>query len=116
MEDLRAFAENIKQEVISRADAEEDGALRAETFAEVACEYLRESGEIDDGIACSFEGRAMRCSGYFISEDNDRLDLFLVVPRLDGEASTVGKTEIDQALRRLRTFLEKALEGLHSSL
>ena len=114
-EDLQAFAENIQQDVIARADAAEDGALRAEAFAELMFEYLHEAGEIEDGISCPFEGRGMRCSGYFISEDNDRLDLFLVLPRLDAAASTVPKSEIDQAFRRLRTFLERSLEGLHQA-
>lgn len=114
-EELQAFAENIQQDVIARADAAEDGALRAEAFAELMFEYLHEAGEIEDGISCPFEGRGMRCSGYFISEDNDRLDLFLVLPRLDASASTVPKADIDQGFRRLRTFLEKSLEGLHQS-
>lgn len=116
LEDFRGFAENIQQDAIARADAAEDGALRSEAFAELAFDYLRESGEIEDGISCPFESRGMRCSGYYISEDNDRLDLFLVLPLLDGAASTVAKADIDQAFRRLKTFLTKSLEGLHHSL
>jgi hypothetical protein len=112
-EELRTFAENIQQDVIARADAAEDGALRAEAFAELMFEYLHEAGEIEDGISCPFEGKGMRCSGYFVSEDNDRLDLFMVLPRLDGTASTVPKADVDQAFRRLRAFLEKSLDGLH---
>jgi hypothetical protein len=114
-EELQAFAENLQQDVIARADAAEDGALRAEAFAELMFEYLHEAGEIEDGISCPFEGRGMRCSGYFISEDNDRLDLFLVLPRLDAAASTVPKAEIDQGFRRLRTFLDRSLDGLHKA-
>jgi hypothetical protein len=113
-EDLQAFAENIQQDVIARADAAEDGALRSEAFAELMFEYLHEAGEIDDGISSPFEGRGMRCSGYFLSEDNDRLDLFLVLPRLDGAASTVPKADVETAFRRLSTFFTKAVEGLHT--
>jgi hypothetical protein len=114
-EELQAFAENIQQDVIARADAAEDGAMRAEAFAEIAFEYLHEAGEIEEGIPCSFEGRGMRCSGYFISEDNDRLDLFLVLPRLDAAASTVPKADVEQAFKRLRTFLDRSIEGLHQT-
>ncbi len=116
IDDLKVFAENVRQDVYSRADAAEDGAMRAEAFAEIMFEYLREAEEIEDGIACPFEGRGMRCSGYFISEANERLDLFLVLPKLDGAASSVPKSEIEQAFKRLRTFLEKALDGLHDNL
>lgn len=112
-EDLEAYAVNIAQDVIARADAAEDGALRAEVLAELLFEHLVDAGEIDDGIACTLEGRGIRCSGYYLSEDNDRLDLFLLIPRLDGAAANVPKSEIDTAFRRIGAYLEKALEGLH---
>ncbi|ESX86273.1 AIPR family protein [Mesorhizobium sp. LNJC403B00] len=112
-EDLQAFALNIQQDVIARADAAADGALRAEAFAELMFEHLVDAGEIDDGIPCAVEGRGIRCSGYFLSEDNDRLDLFLVIPRLDGAASSVPKADIDIGFRRLSAYLEKAAAGLH---
>ncbi|MDD9732310.1 AIPR family protein [Mameliella sp. AT18] len=113
LEELHAFGRNIQQDVIAHADAAEDGALRAEAFTEIVIGYLAEVGEIDDGISCPFEARGMRCSGYYLSEDNDRLDLFLTIPRLDGAAGTTSKTEIDTGFRRLFTFLEKAIEGIH---
>jgi AIPR protein/Abortive infection phage resistance protein N-terminal domain len=116
IDELKAFAENIRQDVFSRADAAEDGAMRAEAFADVMFEYLREAEEIEDGISCAFEGRGIRCSGYFISEDNERLDLFLVLPKLDGSASSIPRSEIEQAFKRLRAFLVKALDGLHKNL
>ena len=115
-EELEAFGRNIQQDVIARADAAEDGAFRAEAFTELMIEYLAEASEIDDGISCPFEARGMRCSGYYLSEGNDRLDLFLAIPRLDGAAKTISKTEIDTAFRRLSTFLNKAINGIHEKL
>jgi len=114
IDDLQTYAVNILQDVIARADAAEDGAMRAEAFAELMFEHLADAGEIDDGIPCPVDGRGIRCSGYFLSEDNDRLDLFLVVPRLDGTASTVPKADIEAAFRRVRSYLEMALDGLHN--
>ena len=78
--------------------------------------YLRDAGAIDDGIAASYEARGMRCSGYFIPEDGDRVDLFLCIPRLDGAAGTITKTEIQTGFRRLKEFLTKAFGGLHKDL
>lgn len=111
--ELEAFGRNIQQDVIARADAAEDGALRAEAFTEIMIGYLADIGEIDDGIPCVFEARGMRCSGYYLSDDNDRLDLFLTIPQLDGTAGTTSKTEIDTGFRRLMTFLDKAMGGIH---
>lgn len=113
VEELQAYALNILQDVIARADAAEDGALRAESFAELMFEHLVDAGEIDDGIGCPVEGRGIRCSGYYLSEDNDRLDLFLVLPLLDGAAGTVPKAEVDTAFRRIGSYLERAIGGLH---
>ena len=63
------------------------------------------------GSPCDFEGTGMRCSGWYVSEDDDRLDLFLVVPMLDGAAGTVAKAEIDNAFRRLKTFFTRSIGG-----
>ena len=115
-QELQAFARNIQQDVIARADAAEDGALRAEAFTELMIESLAGASEIDDGTPCDFEGRGMRCSGYYLSEDSDRLDLFLSLPRLDGLAASVPKSDIDAAFKRLSAFLAKALTGLHKGM
>ncbi|SEP19369.1 AIPR family protein [Nitrosovibrio sp. Nv6] len=116
LDELNAFARSVQQDVIARADAADDGALRAEVFTEIMLEYLTEAGEIDDGISCSFEAHGIRCSGYFLSEDNDRLDLFLCLPYLDGTAVSTPKSEINTAFKRLSAFLGKAFEGGHKRL
>ena len=115
-ERLTEFALDVQQDVIARTDASEDGALRAEVFTEVMFERLADAGAIDEGIPATFEGRGMRCSGFHIPEDRDRLDLFLSVPRLDGTVCTIPRSEIEAAFRRLKTFLTSALEGLHKNL
>lgn len=115
-EELGQFARDLQQDVFARADAAEDGALRVSAFTELMIEYLVDASEIDDGTACDFEGRGMRCSGWYLSEDGDRLDLFLSLPRLDGEAGTVPKADVDAAFRRLSAFLSRSLDGQHRSM
>lgn len=115
-DDLAQFAVDLQQDVLARADAAEDGALRVSAFTELMLEYLVDASEIDDGTVCDFEGRGMRCSGWHLSEDGDRLDLFLSIPTLDGKGSTVPKAEVDAGFRRLSAFLSRALEGLHLSM
>lgn len=115
-QELVDFAINLQQEVIAKADAEEEGAFRPEVFTEVALGYLSEAGEIDDGIVRPFEAKGMRCSAYFLSEDNDRLDLFLSIPYLDGVVNPVSKADIDTAFKRLHTFFLRSVEGLHDAL
>lgn len=116
LEQLSEFATNLEQEVIARADAAEDGLMRAEALTEILFEYLRDFQEIEDAQCISFEARGARCSGFHLSEDNDRLDLFLTIPKLDGEAGPVPKSEISTAFERLNGFLNRALEGFHFKL
>lgn len=113
---LHDFAVDLQQEVIARADADEDGALRQDAFTELAIGYLADAGEIDDGMVGSFAPRGMRCDAYFLSEDNDRLDLFVSIPCLSGSVTSVSKTEIEAAIRRLQNFFARSTEGLHESL
>jgi hypothetical protein len=112
LSELAAFSQNIVQDVIVRADSIEEGALRAEAFTEIFIGYLADAGEIDDGITCHFESRGMKCSGYYISDDGDRLDLFISVPRLSGEVDTIAASEVELAFKRLKTYLTRALTGI----
>jgi len=108
---LATFARNLQQDVIACAEAADDGAMRPTVLTEILLERMSEVGEIDDAVACSIEGRGIRCNGYFVSEDADRLDLFVTVPLLTGSPDSVGRTEIDTALKRLRTFLSQSLQA-----
>lgn len=111
LDQLAIFARNLQQDVIARAEAADDGAMRPTALTELLLEHLGETGEIDDAMACSIEGRGIRCNGYFISEDSDRLDLFVTLPVLSGRPENVGRTDIDTALKRLRTFLTQSLSA-----
>ena len=110
-DELANYALNLQQEVIARAEADDDGALRPSALTELLLEHLAEIGEADDSTACSIEGRGIRCSGYFLSEDGDRLDLFVTIPVMTGRPDPVSKSDVATALRRLTTFLEQSIEA-----
>jgi hypothetical protein len=115
-DELARFALEVQQDVFAHADAAKDGAMRASAFTELMIQHLVEVSEIDDGVVCHFEGRGMRCSGWYLSEDGDRLDLFLCLPRLDGAAGTVPKADVDAAFKRLSSFFIKAIDGLYKGI
>jgi hypothetical protein len=115
IDELKAFAQDIQQEVLARSDAAEEGALRPEMLSEVLLEHLSEYGETVNPLAISFEARGIKCSGFALSDDKDRLDLFVTVARLDGQADTITKADVQTAFGRLRNFLVKAFEGIHKT-
>lgn len=112
--ELQEFAQSLFQEVLARSDAAEEGAMRAETLTEILLENLSEFGEVISPQAVPFEAKGAKCNGYALSEDNDRLDLFITVARLDGRAGTVTKSEVQAGFSRLMGFLQRAFDGLHT--
>ena len=46
------FAEEFRQEVLSRSDDEDSSHLREDKFTEVMIEYLAQANEVDEGEVC----------------------------------------------------------------
>ncbi|AXO12868.1 AIPR family protein [Thalassospira indica] len=114
--DLERFQRDFVQEVIARADAHEEGALREDELTQVFIEYLVDIGEIEDAEISYHQARGVKANGFYVSEDGDRLDLFVTDARLTEALESVTKTDVDTAFKRVRSFLEKALDGYHKSL
>jgi AIPR protein/Abortive infection phage resistance protein N-terminal domain len=114
--ELERFHSDLVQEVLARADAKEGGALREDELTQVFVEYLAESGEIEDAEISYHSARGLKANAYYVSDEGDRLDLFVTEPRLSSSLENVTKTEVDTAFRRLRAFLERSLEQYHAGL
>ena len=97
-----------------------DGALYAElVFSEIVMQHLSEIGMTSDAEICHYTGRLgnaiFRLTGYAISEDMERLDMF--VSLYEGVDTPVRvsdqetKTSADQCLRFLTLCVEGKMEG-----
>ena len=78
------FAEEIRQEIVSRCNEEESGHFREDKFTEVMIEYLVQAGEVDDGEVCYHKNNARgeKLNGFGLSGDGECLgSLRVVVPR-----------------------------------
>jgi hypothetical protein len=104
-----SFLTNLQQDVISRAEGQEQ--LREESFTEVMVDYLIEAGEFDDGVVCQHRGRGVQVNGYGVSEDEACLDLFVSHCTLKVPPETMHKREIETLFKRVREFLEKCMSG-----
>jgi len=104
-----SFLTNLQQDVISRAEGQEQ--LREESFTEVMVDYLIEAGEFDDGVVCQHRGRGVQVNGYGVSEDEECLDLFVSHCTLKVPPETMHKREIETLFKRVREFLEKCMSG-----
>ncbi|MGH3832413.1 MAG: AIPR family protein [Pseudonocardiaceae bacterium] len=105
--DLELFAQQLQQELLSEASVTGEERTIRDVFVERMVAELGEAGELEDGQACFHQARGEEISGYDVSTDGHTLDLFGAVLTQTAPPPTVGKTEVDTCLRRLRQFLDK---------
>ncbi len=106
-----SFSEDLKQEVLALAEAEEEGMMLADAFTQTTFDMLAEAGEFDDPMVCYYRARGMEVSGYYIDEDEGRLDAFLSIHTNTVPAETVTRQRVETAFKRLHTFTAWCLNG-----
>jgi hypothetical protein len=115
-EDLLRFAEDFQQEVVSAADLEGEEKAHADAFTERMISILTDNGDITGGEVCYHYARGTEVSGYSVSDDELSLTVFLSIFTRSFPPSTVGKSDIEGGLKRLATYVDKALSGYHVHL
>ena len=115
-DDLLLFATNFQQQVLSAAEIEGEEAFHAESFTREMIAVLTDAGEIDGGDACYHYARGVEISGYSVSVDELSLAAMVSIFTQSLPPSTVGKADVDTAIRRLSGYLDRALRGYHAEL
>ena len=49
---LESFAENLRQDVLALAEAEDEGLMLADSFTQTIFDMLSEAGEFEDPLVC----------------------------------------------------------------
>ena len=113
---LIQFSENLLQEVINFADAENEGYFRLDQFTQTVAEYLIEAGEIDDITICYHKSRGLLMNGYSFSNDNNCINIFVSIFSNETSPTSVTKTQCEKAFKNASNCLRKGLDGHHNSL
>ena len=109
MDEIDEFYRNFRQEILARADSNEDYIV-SEFVAHVS-EYLVESGEIENFDYCPYKAeRGSRVDGYNFVEEDGVLNLFVADYRYSEELSSLTKQDIDAAFNRLENFFLNTLK------
>jgi hypothetical protein len=110
------FAEEIRQEILSRCNEEESGHFREDKFTEVMIEYLVQAGEVDDGEVCYHKNNARgeKLNGFSLSGDGECLDLF--VSSYHGAVPPEQYRTRDCTHPMVEAFLETSLAGSHRKM
>lgn len=104
--DIDEFFEELRQEIIVRADASEN--FTDDAFVEVISEFLQDSGAIEDFTPCSYIHRGIRVDGYNLNLEESLLELYVADCRKGHEPETMSRNEMEQAFKKVETFFERS--------
>ena len=112
------FAEEFRQEVLSRCNEDESGHFREDKFTEVMIEYLTQANEVDEGEVCYHKNNARgeKLNGFSLSGDGECADLFVSCYHGTVPPESVPNSEVSTHFRWLRRFFEAALGGSHRNM
>jgi hypothetical protein len=116
IDDLNTFAVDVRQDVLLRADIDEEESLQPEAFTQIMLDSLEESGEIEEGRACYHRGRGIEIGGYGVQDEEGIANLFTTIYRGDVPPATIGKGDIETAFRRLRAFWDRTATDYYRTL
>lgn len=113
MMDLTEFLRETQATVRSQM---REGALYEElVFAGVVMDHMAEIGMTFEPVECHFEGKVgnanLRLSGYSVSEDGDKLDLFVSLYANVDELTSISDAETKIAVEQCLRFLTLCAEG-----
>lgn len=117
--ELATFASNLQEEVRLRASQEGQEQTSVDAFTELMIEYLVDFGELGGGRACFYRSRRrdIEVNGYFVSDDEDTLDLFTCIYKgICPQLPKVPTRDLESALKRSLAFARKAFQGFHHEL
>ncbi|PYC69186.1 hypothetical protein C7C46_28210 [Streptomyces tateyamensis] len=118
--DLRDFAEDLHETARANFGESTGTPYFNDSFTEVVGGYLVEDGALEGVEPCYFRketdtGRgAMEVFGYFIGRGGSALDI--VTADLNRKAEVIRKAEVQRALRRARSFVDRCRRGIHLDL
>lgn len=118
--DLNNFLDQIRSEV--QAEISERMTTSGSTypypelvFAEIVMKHMEDVGMTYEPQVCHLDNKVgaanIRLSGYSVSEDGDRLDLFVTVYRNSGDLQSVPDAETQKAAEYCLRFLKLSAEG-----
>lgn len=98
--------------------AQEENAEKflEESFVEYTSAILEGTSASEDITPVSFQERGMAVSGYSYFPDTQRLDLVIADYQPSSEIRSLGKTEVDNLLKRVVNFVVKCQAGLWKNL
>ncbi len=112
--ELSRFYTEIREEIISQLESDEEGANQEQIFSEIALNFLAEAGETENyritfNEKINKRGLVHKINGYALYENYETLDLFITIYKHDEDIQNVSKTDAERALDKLGKFFRNAV-------
>ena len=105
--DIDQFYEDFRQEIVLYATRDGAQTPSSEAFTELMIEQLSSASVFDDAEIAPYKARGIEVSGYSLSEDLEDLVVLVSVFKQNEKLETTTTAEIDAAINRCMSFLEK---------
>ncbi len=112
---FRKFASDFNQQVLIAKENDSYSLEFEDFFTTVMLEYLEDIGEVEDPVICSFRERGLQMNGYSISDDFERVDIYVSIFIQNEISQSISRTDIDAALKRAIQLYRKAINDLYTS-
>jgi hypothetical protein len=112
--ELKKFYHTLQQDIRSEQVTEEEGGTLEQLFTQYASLFLAESGE-SENIRVAYDekilksGVSHKINAYAISDNYETLDLIISIYHGTEEISSVSKSDIDKAAKRVSNFFKNSV-------
>jgi hypothetical protein len=112
--ELYKFYQSLQQDIRSEQLTEEEGGTLEQLFTQSGTTFLAESGEAEN-IRVAYDEKALKTgvqhkiNAYAISDNYETIDLVISLYNGSEEISTIPKSEIDKAAKRVSNFFKNAV-------
>lgn len=110
------FYENLRQEILHRANIEDEERTYDEVFTQRVLDVLNDIGECANAEVCSFSARGVKVSGYDMAEGGIWLDLFVSEFFNQEKPMSIKKADAEKSIKRVTNFFDKATKGMHRDI
>jgi len=115
MATLEEFHEDFLQSILTDADSR--GLLKAQSFFEVVCEDLVSVGDMTSNYSpAEYIKKGMEVYGYDYDDDRKILTVLNHQFFQDENIQTFTKVQMEAKFNRLKSFLNKAIDGLYNDM
>ena len=112
--ELKKFHQSLLQDIRSEQITNEEGGTLEQLFTQYAAGFLAETGEAENSRIAYDEkiirtGIQHKINAYAIADNYETLDLMITIFNGSDDITTVSKTEIDKAAKRISAFFKNTV-------